>query len=278
MNFIAAQMMRSRRFLHPGIKRFIVSTRGRMFDKFSFVYIETIASCNRKCPYCPNSKSDRGSLENRKKMEVKLFHKIINELSELGWIGELLLHFYGEPLLDERLPDFVSYAKSRLPGSPIAIYTNGDFLTVDLYKKLVKSGVTDFLVTQHQREELNTVKELLEYRKNHGKDKVGLRCKKLNWISSRGGLIQVKGVKARPKKVCVYPLNLYCLGVNYAGEVIFCCEDYFNEVKLGNIEKEKLINIWNSSYYKQLRNEVSRGVFKLDLCKKCSWGKNPFLR
>lgn len=75
-------------------------------DVPSMVCIETITTCNRKCSYCPNSLYDRGLVMNQSRMESALFRKIIDDLAQSGWRGEIVPHLYGEPLLDERLPAF----------------------------------------------------------------------------------------------------------------------------------------------------------------------------
>jgi len=81
---------------------------GDSFDQVHTLYIETLTACNLRCSYCPNSVYERGLIKNNQEMETKLFFKIINELAELNWIGDIQPHSYGEPLLDERLPSFES--------------------------------------------------------------------------------------------------------------------------------------------------------------------------
>jgi radical SAM protein with 4Fe4S-binding SPASM domain len=235
------------------------------FDMFKMIFIETITACNRRCSYCPNSKFDRGLIENTKKMESGLFYKIIDELSGLGWRGNIEPHSYGEPLLDNRLLPFISYIKNKLPSSAIQLFTNGDFLTVDLYKELVKTGVSEIYITQHLPEISGNIKKVLDYRKEYGNNKVLLLCFRPDKINNRGGLVEAEGAVALKK--CEWPL--YAVGVDYAGNVLFCCNDYFSTVKLGNINSERLIDIWNKPYYKKLRKEVKRGIFELEICKKC---------
>ncbi|NQT92724.1 MAG: hypothetical protein HQ559_08180 [Lentisphaerae bacterium] len=47
-------------------------------DIFPIISIETTTACNRTCFYCPNSKTDRGRLENAKQMDEELFRKIVD--------------------------------------------------------------------------------------------------------------------------------------------------------------------------------------------------------
>jgi radical SAM protein with 4Fe4S-binding SPASM domain len=237
------------------------------FDMFQMIFIETITACNRRCTYCPNSKFDRGLMENMKKMELGLFYKIIDELSELGWVGAIQTHSYGEPLLDDRLQLLISYIKNKLPTSKIQLFTNGDFLTVDLYKELVKTGVKEFYITQHSQEVPVNMKKVLDYRNEHKDSNVLLSYSKLKKISNRGGLLEAEGAVA-PKK-CEWPL--YAMGVDYTGNALFCCHDYFSSVRLGNVNSQSLVDIWRKPYYKKLREEVKRGIFELEICKKCKY-------
>ena len=91
------------------------------------VAIETNAYCNRKCPYCPNSKYNLRSSRDVN-MHEELFCKIIDELAELNYYRTIYFNIYNEPLTDKRLPRLVEYTRYKLPKTTIDIYTNGDYL------------------------------------------------------------------------------------------------------------------------------------------------------
>ena len=203
-------------------------------------------------------------------MEPALFYKIIDELRKLKWKGEICPQFYGEPLLDDRLSCLLKYVKDALPQSKIVIFTNGDFLTVDLYKELIKAGVKEFHITQHSEEVPVNMKEVLDYRKEHGDDSIPLSYYKLKEFFNRGGLIEIENVEK--VKNCKLRVSGDEIGVNYAGDIIFCCNDYLGTVKMGNISNEKLIDIWRKPYYRMLRKELRKNIFRLDVCKKCKKG------
>ena len=238
------------------------------FDMFVHVYIENITSCNRRCGYCPNSKSDRGLVENARKMETGLFRKIIDELAELGLEGEIAPCFYGEPLLDSRLPDLIEYTRNKLRSSYIMLFTNGDFLSVGLYKRLISSGVDVFIITRHGGSAPPFINEILKYRKEHGKDGVKLKYEKLKFIFNRGG---VELGKAFRHKNCE-EAALIKIGIQWDGNVVFCCNDYYASVKLGSLMNERLIDIWRKPYYRQIRGEIKRGISELEICKICKMG------
>ena len=84
-------------------------------DRYMFrtVAIEVSSYCNRKCSYCPVSKEEEKIP--KEFMEMDLFKKIIRQLQDMNFKGSIMYHFYNEPLLDERLPEFISYVTTNLP-------------------------------------------------------------------------------------------------------------------------------------------------------------------
>lgn len=240
-----------------------------VWDFFNSVAIETTTYCNLRCKFCPNSKYPRGLLENKKLMDITLFKKIIDELSEINYGGHIYPHFYGEPLTDERLPELVAYTREKLPKAKIQINTNGFLLTLPLYKKLIDSGVNSFLITQYTNTIPPATKRLLDYLKHHRKEnKVKYRILGRDIaLSNRGGDIEVEKTVDFERPICIYP-NVG-INIDYAGNMVLCCNDYHSSIKFGNLKNEKLINIWNSQYYKRLRKQLRSKIFKLPICKKC---------
>lgn len=240
----------------------------------ALIFIETITACNLRCPCCPNSIYDRGLIENTKTMEEALFYKIIDELAQLKWAGRIQPHHCGEPLLDDRIVDFIAYAKKKIPAVAIEFFTNGELLNLNIYLKLVAAGVDKFFVTQHQPRKSPGVLEVLEHRRLLGGQNIEFNYDELKVVFNWGGEIKIHD--AHKKDSCDWPLHN--VGIDYAGNVLMCCWDYSNKVKLGNVRHGRLIDIWNKPEYKNLRNEISSGIFRLDICKKCSYASQPFLK
>lgn len=64
--------------------------------------------------------------------------------------------------------------------------------------------------------------------------------------------------------------------IDYEGNVLFCCRQWARRGKsFGNIEDEKILDIWNKDEYKKLREEVRKGIRRLDICKNCKFGELP---
>jgi len=242
---------------------------GDSFDQVHTIYIETLTACNLRCSYCPNSVYERGLIKNNQEMDPELFYKIIDELSDLNWVGEIEPHSYGEPLLDRRLPSFCSYIRQKIPLAKIGIYTNGELLNIDWYKKLVSAGVNKFRVTQHLDNESKGTLDVIRYREKQGYDNIEFTYTRLKHINSRGGLVDVDEGELRQE--CNYPDHH--VGISFDGEIMICCNDYLNEVNVGNVSNEKIIDIWQKPIYKDIRTNIRSGNFTLDICNNCTDGK-----
>jgi GTP 3',8-cyclase len=241
-------------------------------DMFNDVNIETTTLCNRRCDYCPNSIYDRSLKQNEKLMSEAVFTKIIDDLKKIKFCGRLSPHLFGEPLLDKRMVKLMKYAHDNLPKTKLVIYTNGDLLSNKLLEDLYKAGVKNYVVALHGNGLENEANSLRicnikkQIHKSMKSIKIDLiKFHKNMYLSNRGGL--VKGHKVTDTMLCQYANNP--LVINYKGDVLLCCNDYFGKVVFGNIENESLLTIWNKEGFKKIRKEVKKKIFKLDICKTC---------
>jgi radical SAM protein with 4Fe4S-binding SPASM domain len=226
---------------------------------FHDICLETISGCNRRCSYCPNKEHYRGN----HLMPIELIHKIIDDLADLGFKGKICPHFYGEPLMDKRLPEIISYIRKKLKKSKITVYSNGDFLTTDLFEELIKRGVNMFEITQHDKEISENMKKLFDFLEKNPKYKNYLSYRTKLFFDNRGGLLDIKETVKREK--CFFD----SLVIDYKGNVVLCCNDFLSEYSFGNLSHEKIIDVWNKPSFKKIRKECSVGVFNLKICKKC---------
>ncbi|MDP7321387.1 MAG: SPASM domain-containing protein [Bacteriovoracaceae bacterium] len=232
---------------------------------FNCVIIETTTYCNRKCHYCPNSLFRRGVKSNEQLLSTKVFHKIIKELKELNFTGTILTHHYGEPLLDSRLFELIKYGKQNLPNCLFGVHTNGDYLTPQLLP-LIEEAKADFIfITEHSSYPNTRIENILKLVKNH-------TCiyyyRSLNNkpLFNRGGLFSFNNEYSFNK--CLLPAR--SLTINASADVILCCNDYQGEICFGNLQSERIQKIWNKPQYKKIRNETSKGIFKKEICQKCT--------
>jgi len=241
-----------------------------VWDFFDSIALETTTYCNLRCKFCPNNKYTRSLKENEKLMPTRLFEKIIDELSEINYQGQILFHFYGEPLTDKRLPELVNYANKKLPKANIQLNTNGFLLSIPLYKELISKGVKIFFITQYSKKMPTKIKELFNYLKQYPKSKNKIIYRILGGdlpLSNRGGEVSVEKTIDFDRPICIHPRN--AVNVDFDGNVILCCNDYHSSIKFGNLQKENLLDVWNKPNYKKLRQELRNKIFKLPLCRRC---------
>lgn len=234
------------------------------------IEIETLNRCNGKCPFCPVNVN----MPQRKwaKMTVELFHKIIDELSELDYAGKISLFSNNEPLLDDRILEFHSYARGRLPKAYFNLYTNGSLLNVENLQQLVK--YLNCLVIDNYNDSLqvnDSLKEVYAYLKNHHelKDKVIFSVRKQNVILySRGGEAPNKrGATARKAK-CLLPFRQMIIRPD--GKISLCCNDALGKYTLGDVNENSIREIWNGRQYMKIREEMkTNGRKNLNLCRNC---------
>ena len=119
--------------------------------------IEITNYCNNKCIFCYNHCMKR----EKKFIDKKLCERILNEAYELG-MREVGFYVTGEPLLDKRLSNFISLAKS-IGYDYIYITTNGILANLNKVKKLYKSGLNSIKYS------INATNDM-DYRKIHQTD------------------------------------------------------------------------------------------------------------
>lgn len=233
------------------------------------VELEINTHCNRRCSYCPNLTK----MKPARYMNDEDYKKIIDELAQYNYRGELSPSFYGEPMMDKRIYRFMEYARKKLAKATIIINTNGDFLTPENLMQLSENGVDLFFVSQHDPEPSSAIKRICDY----VKDRPALKSKVAvtNWtapsrmLSNRGGLVEDRRVRFMPKYGCFRSRRVT---ITYDGSMVMCCEDFASSFVFGNVLKNEFMNIWQDGL--KLRKEIFLGNYTEPICRICSGRKN----
>jgi 2-deoxy-scyllo-inosamine dehydrogenase (SAM-dependent) len=246
----------------------LARARYRARGFFAQVRIETATACNRRCAYCPNSRFDRGLIENQQLMDAALFHKVIDDLAAIKYRGVIAPDSFNEPLLDPRLVAFMGYARRQLPGAWLLLVTNGDFLTAARYEELVAAGIDSIIVSIHGKPPSPTVQALAAYLRQHPQRQIPIQFLTFGDetpLYNRGGLVEPLVLNTEPR--CISPENP--LVVNAAGDVVLCCNDYFGDYVYGNVADASVVEIWHSEAFRTRREQQRRGDFDLAFCRRC---------
>lgn len=104
--------------------------------------IEPTNACNLKCHMCDYQKQFKGA---RSYLSLRDFESIIAQFPK---INGLILCGLGEPLLNENIVEMVRAAKKKnIPF--INLITNGILLNEELFKSLIKSGLSRIQISFH---------------------------------------------------------------------------------------------------------------------------------
>ncbi|MFP4402882.1 MAG: radical SAM/SPASM domain-containing protein [Candidatus Woesearchaeota archaeon] len=231
-------------------------------DMFNYITIELDRNCNRKCNYCPKSiYKDNGKISFFNKNN---FLNLIKQLKKINYKGRVILSGYCEPLMNENLKEFILIIKKNLPKVKIIIYTNGDYIN-NKFSNFLKNNLINLIVTFHKPNSTNNIKNIRNKFINY--NRVIFRKNFENsYLSTRGGIVSIK--KKEIKKICITPL--VNLTIDYKGNVIICSHDFFSNNSFGNLKNKNIIDIWNLKKYKLIRKNLSKGIFKNEICKYCT--------
>lgn len=212
---------------------------------FTEIGIETIGACNRRCPTCiRNSSLEEGisSWFSDEKLPMEIIQKIIFELKNLNFRGDIWLHHYNEPLLDNRLPKIASFVKEQIPYAKSGINTNGDLLTKEIIQELdgkldriyVSCYSTEEEATE-KREELKSLFKITE-----------IICKKVIHVTSHFSPNPdlLYKIHSNQGNKCISIQNKML--ITHLGEMILCCFDIPPHFNLGNVYDNSLMELWNS--------------------------------
>jgi radical SAM protein with 4Fe4S-binding SPASM domain len=221
---------------------------------FHAIELEVNSACNRKCEYCPNVSTTRP----RGHMKEPLFEKVIAELSAMDFDGIVSYHFYGEPLLDDRLPRLVEHTARMVPKCRPVIYSNGDFLTVELFREYITSGLYQFWITQHDNSMPSNLRRILEEATPTEREHIHVHFGENLQLVNRSGLITtMKSPRSPLRTQCDWPLAT--MVITMTGNVVLCCNDYFETEVVGNVATQSLRDVWCSDRFECFRRALANG-------------------
>lgn len=221
---------------------------------FERVEIEINTHCNRVsnyCPFCPNAILK--PIDPPCFMEEDLYKTIIKQLKEVNFSSRLSYHFYGEPLLHPHLEEMLEFASNHLPQAQHVLYTNGDLLSEDKYNSIMNAGEIEIVISNYPKKEYPHRPHQNVLQDMH--------------IDNRGGLFEK--LNKPMGSPCFAPSHR--LVIAYNGDVLLCYEDAKRVNVFGNINKNKITEIWLSEKFRKTRKQLSEGKrFLNDPCKICN--------
>ena len=222
-------------------------------------------------------------------MPESLLQKIIQDLSDLNYKGTIIFAPFGEPLLDDRLPSFVDHIKKNLRKCTVTILTNGDLLTVERFRRLIRSGVDCFNISDHFdshddryviAEPIAAIETFLALNETDREKMTFLdnnyeRIRKLDRFHDRCGLVPLDDIVSQENLYKTCEFSESTMAISYKGDVLVCARQWTKAPIFGNVGKEHVRDIWRKRNFRRIRKDLRKGVFELELCRNCGHGYMP---
>ncbi len=142
------------------------------------------------------------------------------------------------------------------------MFTNGTLFTLD--KFIALADVLDELIIDNYHQELKLIKpclEIQEYCKTHPEltKKVTIVLRKPKEIlTSRGGTApNRKQLIDYGKDRCVLPFKQMIIRPD--GKVSLCCNDAVGRYTLGDLNQEKMLDVWYGPRFQEVRKSLYEG-------------------
>ena len=208
----------------------------------------------------------------------ELHKKLCDELKEFNYSGLIIYSGFVEPMLDKNIYNLVNYAKKTLPNSRVEMISNGDVLNDKRLKKLYDSGLDRLQISLYDGEEQHLEFIKLGKKLNLKNNQYVLRARYLPQeqdfgitLSNRGGMLENAeykiGERSEARKSMFYPSYKFFL--DYNGDVLMCSHDWGKKNILGNLKKEKFIDIWLSKKSQFARNKLNNADRSISPCNVC---------
>ena len=257
------------------------------------VYVEITNNCNLNCDFCIGNKRDK------KFIDIDDFNIVLGKLK--GYTKYLYLHVMGEPLMHPKINELIDmatdsyyvnittngYLIDRLKtnkvrqlnisihsydekyGVSLSEYMNNIFDVVDKlsdtyisYRLWVSNSNTDKIISileKHYNTKINT------YDSIKLKDRVFVNFNEsFIWPSLDNEINNSVGT--------CYALRDH-IGILVDGSIVPCCLDSNGKIVLGNIYKDDLDDIINSTRYVNMLNGFRNNIKCEELCQKCDFLK-----
>jgi radical SAM protein with 4Fe4S-binding SPASM domain len=241
------------------------------------IEISESGTCNRTCSFCPRSAAN--FIDKKEFITNKLHEKLCIELKELNYKGTIRYSGFVEPMLDKNIFNLINMVRNYLPESNIEMVTNGDPLNLKRLKKLFESGLNKILISAYDGKEESDKLEDLCIQANLTEKQYIVRHRYYSedqdfgiTLSNRSGLMtdaefKIDALKEPLKKPCYIPS--YTFFLDYQGDVLMCPHDWGKKVILGDLNKEKLKDIWFSKRFMGIRKMLNKSNRNFKPCNVC---------
>ncbi|WP_075355738.1 radical SAM/SPASM domain-containing protein [Desulfovibrio sp. DV] len=272
------------------------------------IFVQLTTACNAKCINCPHSFTYGAKGANKKgSMSSKVWDKILFDIKEMEFGGNVGLYLQHEPLLVPSLYDKIS-AINRQTNARVVVSTNGSLLNdanrsgliaAKPFRVHININFADKVQYEYmtglsfESTIANAMKFIEEAR---GLFSVEINCpvlpgvdtQKLKdifpgvlvydefWANSRGGLLP--GISSKNHGSRFYQ-DTYCtqptvnFNILHDGSVVVCCNDWAQESRgvFPNVLESSIYDIYNSFAMVDVQADFKNGIYtRFQMCSKCA--------
>ncbi len=269
----------------------------------TIIHIEPTNRCNLQCEMCGRTIKNAVG---RKDISLTLYKKIIDQAIDLK-VELLILHNWGEPLLHPHIVEMIKYASQK--GLPVWMSTNATLLNEKTSKRILKSGLKGmvFSVDGASPETYENIRRGAIYERTVENIRRFIELKRINNVKMMNTIQMIKTEKNAHEadnfikiwskydiNVMVKPMvdwrkvdsdptrsnNFVCgkpwllMKIHSSGAVVPCGHDANEKHIFGNVNTNRLKEIWNSSEAQLFRKIMLEDWKKHDICLTCQY-KSP---
>lgn len=249
---------------------------------FKIIHIETRTLCNGACSFCPAAAQYKSRPDFY--MPKEMYSKIIDQLQLLNYRGRISSYCNNEPLIDERIYDFLKEARIKCPDSYLEVKTNGKNLDIEKLRLLIDIGVNKISINDYENTDdfspniKKIIHAIFENKLEFKKSKVSIAWRKQKQIlQNRAGTSPNLPPASVPmRRFCSRPFEMITIGTE--GQIGICSSDFNFQHTIVNIKDMSLSEAWHSSEYQRIRDNIVHGDRTCTVpCRKCDYhGYYPY--
>lgn len=268
--------------------------RRAYLDQPGEIHLETLASCNARCTFCPYPTLERIG----ERLPDALIERLIDEMAGFRVPFMFSPFKVNEPLLDKRTIPLCASINRRVPLAGLRLFTNGVALTdanIEGIARLQRVAHLWISLNSHRPEEYEELMGLPFDRTAKRLDRLHQRpfphpvvlsavgfpneefqhyCRE-RWPKFQCFIIDKSAwlgyTEAREQIVPNSPCDRWFeLSITATGVVSLCCMDGQAAYPIGDVRKQTLLEIYNTPAYRE-RREKSLSRMAVKPCDQCTY-------
>ena len=234
------------------------------------INFEINTNCNYQCPFCPQAKQPRPP----RYVSMEAFQYLVSEFQGIAFSGRLVLSVSNEPFLHPQVVDFCRYVSEQLPHATTCLISNGSLITKEHLKAFARLAHPPSIIVNDYTSGHTVYRRLAGWLTDPSLEGVRIEIKKRSRnevLSNRAGNLPGGQIPDGHHRGYTCPWPFSGIWINSSLDVFLCCSDYLYENVFGNLNRDQLMDIWNSSALQEVRNALLvPDRSQTPLCAKCN--------